>query len=1143
MAQSGFQTQLVYGSLTPGAVPSPSSLTTNLSGVELAINAADGKLFYKDLNGNIRTLADINVQGAQGIASITGGTINNTTIGATTPSSGTFTQVVTGTLSIPSLVGVVRSNGNAGFSVATPMVDYVPGSAVGTALGVASLDAAGKVPLSQLPESSTGGVTYLGTWNASTNTPAINSGVGTKGYFYKVSVSGTTLIDGVSTWNVGDQIIFSGTVWERVAETSAPVQSVNGKIGAVVLTLADFGAAQAGANFNITSLNGLTSALSVSQGGTGVTSITGLVKGNGNAPFSQAAPGTDYAIPPTGNSTQLLANNGSGGFSNVTVGAGLSFSSGILTAVSSASGSVTSVNASGGTTGLAFSGGPITTSGTLTLSGTLNVANGGTGRATLSGMLKGNGTAGIVTAVPGLDYAVPTNGTSAQLLANNGSGGFTNVTLGANLLFAGGVLSATGSGSGAGTVTSIDVSGGTTGLTVSGGPVTTNGVLTLGGRLNVANGGTGVNTITGLIRGNGTSAFSAAVAGVDYSPANTASNTQLLGGNGSGGFQNITVGTGLSLVGGVLTSTGSSSGSVTSVQVAGGTTGLTFTGGPITSTGTITAGGVLTVANGGTGATSLSGLVKGNGTSNFTSATPGVDYASAPTGNSTQLLANNGSGGFTNVTVGTGLSYSGGVLTSNVTATIPDNSLTDVKINTSAAIRATKLQYTSTGVSAIARTVASRLGDFFMVKDFGAVGDGSTNDSIAVAAAIAAASAANKVLVFSDGDYSIPSISTISGRVILVGLGNVTLMGTLQYTQTTFPDAADTLTPLSKTAPYFSASGINFQSTTTDYALRLRTNEQSRILSTFNLDGCKFYGSKGLLAQHMIGFGIKNCEFNNVVAGAQLEGCVDGAIVSTRFENQAEIGLRLTNTSDHGTGGSDKLGGRNIRITDCEALYCTVGFHFDKATSVSVSSSLLDYCGTPLYITGSSLVKIANTTAGASSAPTSRFSALAGYVAPPVQGCALYGRPGGFSGGDLSVGVSATSCEFSSYNAGTTQAIVSVDGFFNSTYPASASKISFYDCKIMVNVSHSMATLMYLSRASQLRVVGNTFVSVNRSSTLIDCWRAENCTSYTGVMNDFTQATQSGVQVGSSYERRINMTFVQTAEPTNPLPGDTWVQP
>lgn len=46
------------------------------------------------------------------------------------------------------------------------------------------------------------------------------------------------------------------------------------------------------------------------------------------------------------------------------------------------SGTVTSIDASGGTTGLSFSGGPITSSGTLTLAGTLGLANGGTATTT-----------------------------------------------------------------------------------------------------------------------------------------------------------------------------------------------------------------------------------------------------------------------------------------------------------------------------------------------------------------------------------------------------------------------------------------------------------------------------------------------------------------------------------------------------------------------------------------------------------------------------------------------------------------------------------------------------------------------------------------------------------------------------------------
>jgi hypothetical protein len=47
-----------------------------------------------------------------------------------------------------------------------------------------------------------------------------------------------------------------------------------------------------------------------------------------------------------------------------------------------------------------------------------------------------------------------------------------------------------------GSVTSVDVSGGTTGLTTSGGPITTSGTITLAGTLITSNGGTGLSTYT-----------------------------------------------------------------------------------------------------------------------------------------------------------------------------------------------------------------------------------------------------------------------------------------------------------------------------------------------------------------------------------------------------------------------------------------------------------------------------------------------------------------------------------------------------------------------------------------------------------------------------------------------------------------------
>lgn len=115
-------------------------------------------------------------------------------------------------------------------------VDYVSG----VALGLAELGADGKVPSTQLPESLGGGLSYQGVWNASTNTPTIPTAVGNNGEYYKVSVSGTTSIDGIATWAVGDWIISNGTTWDKIAN-SETVSSVASRTGAVVLTKADVG--------------------------------------------------------------------------------------------------------------------------------------------------------------------------------------------------------------------------------------------------------------------------------------------------------------------------------------------------------------------------------------------------------------------------------------------------------------------------------------------------------------------------------------------------------------------------------------------------------------------------------------------------------------------------------------------------------------------------------------------------------------------------------------------------------------------------------------------------------------------------------------------------------------------------------------
>ena len=169
------------------------------------------------------------------------------------PSDWNADHTLTGTVPVANggtgaatLTGYVYGNGTSAMTAATT----IPNTSItglgtastkdaGVANGVATLDSGGQVPLSQLPP--LGDLNYQGTWNASTNTPTLTSSTGTKGYYYVVSVAGTTNLNGITDWQINDWAVFNGSVWQKIDNTDA-VNSVNGYTGTVVLTAADVGA-------------------------------------------------------------------------------------------------------------------------------------------------------------------------------------------------------------------------------------------------------------------------------------------------------------------------------------------------------------------------------------------------------------------------------------------------------------------------------------------------------------------------------------------------------------------------------------------------------------------------------------------------------------------------------------------------------------------------------------------------------------------------------------------------------------------------------------------------------------------------------------------------------------------------------------
>ena len=231
-------------------------------------------------------------------------------------------------------------------------------------------------------------------------------------------------------------------------------------------------------------------------------------------------------------------------------------------------GTVTRVDASGGSTGLTLTGGPITTSGTITLGGTLDVNNGGTGQTSYTNgqLLIGNTTGNTLTP------ATLTAGTNVTIIDGPGS-----ITINATDAFAG-------------TVTSVSVvpANGFAGTVAT---ATTTPAITIS------------TSITGVLKGDGTAILTAS-AGTDYvapgaytTSGLTMATSRLLGRTtaSTGAAEEISVAGGLTLSGGVLTG---SSGTVTSVT---GTAPVASSGGntPVISmaAASTTVDGYLTAAN------------------------------------------------------------------------------------------------------------------------------------------------------------------------------------------------------------------------------------------------------------------------------------------------------------------------------------------------------------------------------------------------------------------------------------------------------------------------------------------------------------------------------------------------------------------
>ena len=196
-----------------------------------------------------------------------------------------------------SSAGVTRVRGTANRISVTSGTDPIVNAITGTVTSSSANLATGAQIQTAINSAVTGVLKYKGIWDAAANSPTLISAKGTVGEYYIVSKAGSTNLDGITDWAVGDWAVFSDQAtdaWQKIDNTQVGNVTGSGSSGRV---------AYWNGSSNITSDAGLTF-----NGSTNALTVGGTVtwSGGSSAESNNAYDNTITGFSDSGSSTKTL---------------------------------------------------------------------------------------------------------------------------------------------------------------------------------------------------------------------------------------------------------------------------------------------------------------------------------------------------------------------------------------------------------------------------------------------------------------------------------------------------------------------------------------------------------------------------------------------------------------------------------------------------------------------------------------------------------------------------------------------------------------------------------------------------------------------------------------------------------------------